>query len=91
MTDHDDKLTRTYGIPAWMVWGVIASFTAVVIPTLGTIGGVIVVDRQKMHENTAAIGFLQERIGRMEEKQKDIFDALNGIRADIKELMRRMP
>lgn len=91
MSEPDDKVTRTYGIPAWMVWGCIASFTAIVIPALGTIGGVIVEDRRQLHVNTADIGYLKERVGRNEEKTKDILDALVGIRTDLKELMRRMP
>jgi hypothetical protein len=91
LNDHDDKLIRPYAIPAWMVWGVIASFTALIIPAAGTIGGVIVVDRQQLHENTQTIGYLNARLARNEEKTKDILDALNGIRNDIKELMRRMP
>lgn len=83
----DNQLTRNYALPAWMVWGFIALFTT----ASGTIGGVVVVDRQQMHSNTAEIGFLKERIGRVEEKTKDILDALNSIRSDLKEMLRRTP
>lgn len=84
---NGDQLTRTTAVPTWMVALVCLILTA----ALTTIGGVIVVDRHQMHENTAEIGMLRERMGRTEEKTKDILDALIGIRADLKELMRRMP
>jgi hypothetical protein len=86
-----DNLTRNIGIPAWMVWGAIALFAAVVLPLAGTIGGVIVVDRNQMHQNTAEIGYLRERVGRNEEKTRDILDAINGMRREVQEIARRMP
>lgn len=81
------SIVRNIAVPAWMVF----LFSSLGVVAAGTIGGTLVVDRSQVHANTVAIGTLAERIGRMEEKHKDILDALNGIRADIKELSGRMP
>lgn len=84
---ENDQLTRNISVPAWMVW----LFSTLGVVAAATLGGVIVTDRSQVHQLGNRQSELTERVSRMEEKTKDILDALNGIRGDIKELGRMMP
>lgn len=83
---HDDRITRTVGVPAWMVAG---ATLLICVLAGGPIGQVVMLSHH-VYELQERLASTERTIAAMGVKQDDIMHAMKSMNTELQELNRSM-
>lgn len=98
MSHTDDRYIKNLSFPAWLVYLIMFGGSGLILTLLGTIGGVIVKDREQLHTLNNRVSVVEANAATNKVHQEEAFNdiayikkALAKIEQDVTLIKQRMP